>query len=133
MKIIGIAILLVSSSAFAGDQKASSIVDSGQLSVIANGKKVATEDFTMQQGADGSSVTSRLTFDDGKSKAQQESELELGADGAIRKYTWQEKEPGRARLVAEAQEKRFIVVHMKENDGGAAQDRTHPPEGSGAK
>lgn len=126
MKTVCISILLITCSAFAGDQKTSSIVDSGQLLVVADGKKVATESFTMQQSADGSSVTSRLTFDNGSTKAQQESELELGADGAIRKYTWQEKEPGKARLVAEAQEKSFIVVHMKENDVAAAKDSTHP-------
>ena len=126
MRAVCLSILLISSCAFAADQKAPSVVDSGQLSVVVNGRKVATENFTMQQGAEGSSVTSRLSFDDGVSKAQQESDLELGADGAIRKYTWQEKEPGNARLTAEPQDKSFIVVHMKENDAAAAKDSTHP-------
>lgn len=126
MKAVCLSILLFATSAFAADSKSPSVVDSGQLSIVVNGKKVATENFTMQQGANGSSVTSRLTFDDGATKAQQESELELGTDGAIRKYTWQEKEPGKARLTAEPQDKSFIVVRQKETDAAAPKDSTHP-------
>jgi hypothetical protein len=126
MKAVGLSILLIVTHAFAADSKSTSVVDSGQLSIVVNGRKVATENFTMQQGAGGSSVTSRLMFDDGARKAQQESELELGADGAIHKYTWQEKEPGKARLTAEPQDKSFIVVRQKETDAATPKDSTHP-------
>jgi hypothetical protein len=126
MKAVGLSILLMCAYAFGADAKSASIVDSGEFSVVVSGKKVASENFTMQQGAEGSSVNSRLTFDNGTTKAQQESELELAADGAIRKYTWQEKQPGKARLVAEPQDKTFIIVHLKESDVATSKDTTHP-------
>ena len=126
MKAVCVSVLLMCGCAFGADQKPPSIVDSGKFSVVVNGQRVATESFTMQQGADGSSVTSRLSFDNGSTKAQQESELELTPEGAIRKYTWQEKEPGKARLIAQPQDKTFLVVHAKESEAAAAKDSTHP-------
>jgi len=126
MKTVCLSFLLLLMPAFGADSKTPSIVDSGQLAIVVNGKKVATESFTMQQGTTGSSVTSRLNFDDGATKAQQESELELTPDGAIRKYSWEEKQPGRARLTAEPQEKNFLVVHLRDSEGAAPKDSTHP-------
>jgi hypothetical protein len=126
MKAVFLSFVMMSGALWAGDQKSPSIVDSGQLSVVVNGQKVATENFTMQQGSDGSSVTSRLTFDNGTTKAQQESDLELTAEGGIRKYTWEEKQPGKAKLTAEPQDKTFLVVHMKDSDTATPKDSTHP-------
>ena len=126
MKAVFLSFLVMSSALWASDQKSASIVDSGQLSVVVNGQKVATENFTMQQSSDGSSVTSRLNFDNGTTKAQQESDLELTPEGGIRKYTWEEKQPGKAKLTAEPQDKTFLVVHMKEGEAAAAKDSTHP-------
>lgn len=126
MRSVVLSVAMMSALLSASDQKSPSIVDSGQLSVVVNGQKVATENFTMQQGTDGSSVTSRLSFDNGATKAQQESDLELTPEGGIRKYTWEEKEPGKAKLTAEPQDKTFLVVHMKESEAAAAKDSTHP-------
>jgi hypothetical protein len=130
MKRIGTVIILLSTLAFAADQKAATTVDSGRFSVMVSGKRVATESFSMQQGAGGNTVSSTLEFDNGTSKASQQSSLEIGSDGSLRKYTWQEVNPGKAKIVAEPQNDNFIVVHQKMNETEAGKDLSHPVSAS---
>jgi hypothetical protein len=101
-------------------------VDNGSFAVIVGGKRVATESFTMQQSPSGNRVSSTLQFDNGTTKAQQQSELEIGTDGSLLKYTWQELKPGKAKIVAEPQDKTFLVVHQKMNESDSVKDLTHP-------
>lgn len=122
-------VILLSAFAFAADQKGGTTVDSGTFAVIVGGKRVATETFTMQQGANGNSVVSTLEFDNGTTKAQQHAELEVGSNGALHKYTWQELKPGKAKIVTEPQDT-FIVVHQKMSDTDAGKDLTHPLDAS---
>jgi len=119
-------LVLLSATCFAADVKGATTVDSGSFAVIVGGKRVATENFTMHQGSAGNIVSSTLDFDNGTTKAQQQSELEVGSNGVFRKYTWQELKPGKAKIVAEPQDNTFVVVHQKISETDAAKDLTHP-------
>lgn len=118
--------LFITATLWASDQKAPSVVDSGTFAVRVGGKRVATESFTMQQGANGNTVTSKLDFENGATKVHQQAELEIGADGALRKYTWQETQPGNAKITAEPQDKTFLMVRQKANDADTAKEALQP-------
>jgi hypothetical protein len=122
-------VILLSALAIAADQKGGTTVDSGSFVVMVGGKRVAKENFTMQQGANGNSVVSTLEFDNGTAKAQQQADLEVGSNGALHKYTWQELKPGKAKVVTEPQDT-FIVVHQKMSETDTGKDITHPLDAS---
>jgi hypothetical protein len=120
------ALLVLTVATWASDQKAPNVADSGSFAISVNGKRVAVEKFSMKQGTSGNSVSSTLEFDDGKTKAHQQAELEMGSDGSFRKYTWQEMTPGKARITAEPQDKSFITVKQKGSDTDNGKENVHP-------
>ena len=75
------------------EQEAGQNVDSGSFGVFMNGRRVATETFSIQQSARGSLVTSEFKSEQGLDKAVQSSELQLEANGDIRRYEWKETLP----------------------------------------
>ena len=75
-------------------------VDTGSFAVLRNGRRVATEKFTVQKNANGSStVTSQLQADAGADSASQNSELKLSSGGDLLRYEWHDTAPGKADLV----------------------------------
>lgn len=105
-------VLLVSLPAAAGDKKDSGqMVDSGSLGVFINGHRIATESFSIQQTANGSSITSNFKTEEGTDKAAQTSDLELTASGEIRKYEWKEISPGKATATV-APSKDFLMERI---------------------
>lgn len=98
-KIMGAGMMgvLLASLAAAGDKKDSAqMVDSGSLGIFINGRRIATESFSIQQTANGSSITSNFKTEEGVDKAAQTSELQLTPSGDIRKYEWKEVSPGKS-------------------------------------
>jgi hypothetical protein len=98
-KIMGAGMMgvLLASLAAAGDKKDSAqTVDSGSLGIFINGRRIATESFSIQQTANGSSITSNFKTEEGVDKAAQTSELQLTPSGEIRKYEWKEVSPGKS-------------------------------------
>lgn len=75
------------------DDNGGQTVDSGAFGVFISGKRVATETFTVQQSGKGSIVDSEFKSAPGMEEAQQSSELQLAANGELRKYLWKESEP----------------------------------------
>lgn len=73
-------------------------VDSGSFGVFMNGRRVATETFSVQQSANGSDVTSQFKTEGTTDKSEQSSELQLGPTGDLRKYEWQESVPDKAQV-----------------------------------
>ena len=55
-------------------------VDSGSFGIFMNGKRVATETFSIQQDGKGSLVTSQFKSEQGMDQALQSSELQLNAE-----------------------------------------------------
>ena len=98
-KIMGAGMMgvLLASLAAAGDKKDSAqMVDSGSLGIFINGRRIATESFSIQQTASGSSITSNFKTEEGVDKAAQTSDLQLTPSGDIRKYEWKEVSPGKS-------------------------------------
>lgn len=98
-KIMGAGMMgvLLASLAAAGDKKDSAqMVDSGSLGIFINGRRIATESFSIQQTASGSSITSNFKTEEGVDKAAQTSDLQLTPSGEIRKYEWKEVSPGKS-------------------------------------
>jgi hypothetical protein len=107
--IVGISWLMLVSATVAAPPKdkekekdkasATKIVDAGSFGVFMNGHRVATEKFSIQQDAGGSVATSEFKTEEGTVQAAQSSELQLTANGELRKYEWKEVSPGKARAV----------------------------------
>lgn len=95
-------ILLAPVMAAAGDKDkkdAGQMVDSGTLGIYLNGKRIATETFSIQQNPNGSVITSDFKTEEGVDKAAQTSNLQLTPTGEIRKYEWKELIPGKAQAI----------------------------------
>lgn len=127
-------LLLIMATAVAGvaaDKKpaapAGKMVDSGSFGVFANGKRVATETFQIEQMPDSSVVKSEFKTIDG-SKAVQTAELVIAANGDLRRYTWSESSPGKASSVIEPQDQ-FLVQHINTGPGDKPIDQPYilPP------
>jgi len=69
------------------------MVDSGSFGVYNGGRRVATETFSIQQGPEGSVVSSQFKSAQDAQNAEQSSELALTASGELRSYQWREMAP----------------------------------------
>lgn len=100
---VGACWLLLVSATAAGTGKekesAGQMVDTGSFGVFQNGRRVATETFSIQQSGSGSVATSEFKTEEGADKAVQSSQLQLTAAGDLRKYEWKEISPGKAQAV----------------------------------
>jgi hypothetical protein len=74
-------------------------VDSGSFGIFMNGRRVATETFSIQQNANGSVISSEFKSEPGMDVAEQSSELQLTPSGALRKYEWKEAKPNKVQAV----------------------------------
>ena len=78
-------------------QSSEQIVDSGSFGVFINGRRIATETFSIHQNAGGSTISSEFKSETGTDKAVQTSELELTSSGELKKYEWKEISPGQSQ------------------------------------
>lgn len=76
-----------------GNQK----VDSGSFGVFIKGRRVGTETFAITQNANGSVIHSEFKAEGAAGQAVQVSDLQLTANGEIRRYEWKEQSPGKAQ------------------------------------
>lgn len=108
--------------AFAKDKETSGdMVDSGTLGVFMNGRRVATETFSIQQGGGGSVATSEFKTETAD-KAVQSSELQLTATGDIRRYEWKEISPGKAQATVTPNES-FLIQRSTEGPNEKTQEQ----------
>jgi len=104
MKLVISLILLVLTVAPASlDAKdaPASAVDSGTFGIFLNGKRTATEKFSVQQSADGSLVATDFKTEEATNPAHQTTELKLSAAGELRRYEFKEVSPGTQQAVLE--------------------------------
>jgi len=94
------------------------MVDSGSFGVYSGGQRVATETFSIQQGPDGSVISSQFKAAQGLQNAEQSSELELSSAGELRSYQWKEVAPERMAATI-APNDAFLV----ERYGSSPQDK----------
>lgn len=89
-------LLLLSASAWCKEKvkpAGGKMVDSGSFGVFSSGQRVATETFSIQQGPEGSVISSQFKSAQGARNAEQSSELELTSSGELRSYQWREVAP----------------------------------------
>ena len=84
-------------SAMPGHDSNGQEVDSGTFAVLINGKRAASEKFSVHQNSGGSEITSEFKSD-GTDGAAQSSVLQLTANGELKKYSWKEIHPGKAQF-----------------------------------
>lgn len=86
-------------------------VDSGSFGVFTGGARVATETFTVKQGAQGSVVSSEFKAAQGDQNAEQSSVLQLTPSGDLRSYDWKELSPGKTVATVTPDES-FLIEHF---------------------
>jgi hypothetical protein len=79
-------------------EPANQLVDSGSFSVLKNGRRVATEKFSVQKNALGSTITAQLQAG-AENDVSQSSELKLSSAGDLVHYEWHDITPTKADLV----------------------------------
>jgi hypothetical protein len=100
----------VASSKSSKKSENNQMVDAGSFGVFVNGKRIATEKFEIQQREGYSVTSSELKMEDG-SKAAQASELQVLANGNLRKYEWREVSPGKAKATV-APSEQFLIERV---------------------
>jgi len=74
-------------------------VDSGSFGVFQNGHRVGTETFSIYQTGNGSVIQSEFKTENSPTQDVQTSEMQLTANGDIRRYEWKELSPQKAESV----------------------------------
>jgi len=74
-------------------QAGTKVVDSGSFGVFSSGTRVATEKFSIEQGAMGSRISSQFKSAQGEQVAEQSSEMQLTPSTDLRLYEWKETSP----------------------------------------
>ena len=95
--VLTAAIILSAASLCAAKTEPGQTVDSGSFGIFVNGKRVATETFSVNQSTAGSVAKSQLKLDNGG--GSQTSELELTPTGLLRRYEWHELSPGKGESI----------------------------------
>jgi hypothetical protein len=95
--ILLVAALVAGAASKEKDSVAGQKVDSGSFGVFVNGHRVATETFSITQSNNGSVANSQFKTEPGVDNATQSSELQLAANGDLRRYEWKELSPGKAQ------------------------------------
>jgi len=93
LAFLSLVIMAAASPAMAEKSPAATLVDSGSFGVYNSGQRVATETFSIKQGADGSVVSSEFKSDQGARTAEQTSQLDLTTSAELRRYDWKELSP----------------------------------------
>lgn len=119
---LGALALGLSVLAAAGEGPSEKMVDSGSFGVFMNGRRVATETFSIQQTSSGSVATSEFKTEGGTDNADQSSELQLTPAGDIRKYEWKEISPGKAHAVVTPNES-FLIERSSDSANGKPQEQ----------
>ena len=74
-------------------------IDSGSFGIFQNGHRAGTETFSIYQTGSGSVIQSEFKTENAPTQAVQTSEMQLTANGEIRRYEWKELSPEQAESV----------------------------------
>jgi hypothetical protein len=121
LTVILAAFIFVVMAAFGKEKEtADKIVDSGSFGVFNGGHRVATETFSIKQGAQGSTVSSQFKSEQGQQIAEQSSELELTPSVELRRYQWKVVSPEKMEATVEPNDtfliERFIAGAEKQHE-----------------
>ena len=101
---------------------AAKVMDSGKFGIFVNGNRVGTEAFTVEQTTTGSRTHCDLTIEQGGSKIEQRSDMQLAQNGDLLRYEWKELSPGKASSVVVPDDK-FLLEHLYSTDKAKPFDR----------
>jgi hypothetical protein len=113
--------LLMAAPVLAKDQgkekktPANRVVDSGSFGIFMDGKRVGTETFKIEQRPGVSVATAELKVDDGKTRADQTSEMQVTPEGNLRLYTWHSTYPEKEESVVEPKDQ-LLIEHLTPAD-----------------
>jgi hypothetical protein len=79
------------------------VVDAGSFGVFVNGRRVATENFKIEERPTMKVVSSEFTVDDGSNTAHS-SQLQIAPNGNTHEYHWKELRPGKAENIVRFEE-----------------------------
>lgn len=114
LRMIAVALLGVASARHlpaAEKTDPAKVVDSGSFGIFNGSHRVATETFSVKQGAEGSVISSEFKSEQGEQKADQSSELDLTPSVEVRRYQWKELVPEKLNAVVEPNEA-FLIEHV---------------------
>lgn len=119
--LIAIGMLAIATAAMGKEKESSDkIIDSGSFGVFNGGRRVATETFSIKQGAQGSTVSSQFRSEQGEQKAEQSSELELTPSVELRRYQWKVLSPEKIEATVEPNDtfliQRFVAGTEKQRE-----------------
>jgi len=91
--LTGVVLLSLVAACMGADKKkekppAAQVVDSGSFGIFINGRRVATETFSIEQENSTSVIKSQLQEGNAKSPVMQKSELDMTSAGALLRYDW---------------------------------------------
>jgi hypothetical protein len=100
-------------------------VDSGSFGVFMSGRRVGTETFSIMQMHGGSVIRSQFKTVNapGGVEAVQSSELQLNANGEIRRYDWKELSPDQASSTVTLNDQ---FLNQKWNTGPQTKEQEQP-------
>lgn len=98
------------------------IVDSGSFGVFNGAHRVATETFSIKQGADGSVISSEFKSEQGEQKAVQSSELDLTGSVDLRHYEWKEIIPEKLQATVDPNDT-FLIERFSTGADGKLHDQ----------
>ncbi len=107
--LICVAVMLVPAAA-SSKETPGQMVDSGSFGVFLNGRRVATETFSVQDSSAGSTVTSQLKPEGGMDPGQK-SDLRLSPGGDLIRYDWHDLSSGKAELTVTPNDQ-FLIEHI---------------------
>ncbi len=106
------------------------LIDSGSFGVFQSGHRVGTETFSIYQTDGGSVVQSEFKTENAPVEAVQTSELQLTANGNIRRYDWKELSPEKAESAVVPNEDFLNQRWSLGEDKGQEQPYLMPPSTS---
>ena len=98
---VSLILLLLTTAELAAKDAPATAVDSGSFAIFLNGKRTATEKFSVDQSSDGSVVSTDFKTEEATNPAHQSTQLRLSATGELRHYEFKELSPGSQQAVLE--------------------------------
>ena len=98
------------------EKAGSQVVDSGTFSVYVSGVRVATETFSIEQGATGSVIKSQFKAAQGEQSAEQTSEMQLTPSAELRRYEWKATAPEKVNATVLPNDAFLIETYTSASD-----------------
>jgi len=114
LKLISALAVLSTVTAMPKDSPAGDMVDSGSFGVFLDGRRVATETFSVRQQSGVNTISSQVKVEGGGSS--QSADMQVSPTGALIRYEWHELAPGKTVAVV-VPNNEFLMETVTEKPG----------------